>query len=406
MKYTTLFLGNSTATYERLQACSIQEIIHIKSAEECECHDLEMVLLLVELENFGQIVSHEKFFNCFRIAVLNGLEAEKRAHIECFNDILLIDAPEYILRMRFDLYHHAMLAETTMRYNHDKYKEFFYQNRHPVLLLDQKGVIIEMNEKFLQISEYSESELYYKSITNVFHDFDFELNKDKEIVMVNLISKQGKIKTKELQISKIFIDNEVAYLVVCHDISEQISYVKKIQYDEIRFRSIIENTPYGLIVFKDNIISYINESAIAILGGVTLNYVKKDLSQLIIPNQKTDFEKFIAKHQKNPTNDYKKFTFLTINNEEVFVKLYCKSLSFSNEYLILFQDISELVKSQELVSHQEYYMNELQNMTKVGHYEVDFKLKTIYWSREMYSIFNVKSQTFTPSLHKIWQRVS
>ena len=179
----------------------------------------------------------------------------------------------------------------------------------------------------------------------------------------------------------------------------------QIKYDEALFRSIIESVPNGLIVFKDGIITNINGNVLAALGGKVTDYLNKKVSQLVIPSQKAKFETFVAGQIQNSTNENKQFTFLSINNEEIFVKLSCKSLAFSGEHLISFQDISELIKSKELIVRQEYSLSEIQTMAKIGHYEVDFKLQTIYWSREMYDIYDADPLTFTPRLYRIWRHV-
>ncbi|MCL2327588.1 MAG: ATP-binding protein [Bacteroidetes bacterium] len=405
MTYSILFYGNDVAMYERLQACTAQEIKHLHAGGACECEKSEVVLLLVELACAENIVNKERFSDCFSVVVTYHYEEKQNALIDRFNDVLVLDKPENMLRMRFNLYNNTILAESALRYNRDKYKDFFYQNDLPVVLLDQKGIVMEVNKKFLQISEYNESDLYYKPYTNIFQDFDLEQSKENGIAIANLITKRNEQVTKELQISKILVSNEDVFLVVCHEMNEQISYVQKIQYDEIRFRSVIEKSPNGLIIFKDGIITFINDSALATLGGEEKNYEQQEILQLVVPNQKDAFEKFIEKQTQNSTNETKRFTFLSINREEIFVKVYCKSLSFGGEHLISFQDISELVKSKELLAHQELYLNEIQTMAKIGHYEADLKTNTVYWSRELYNIYEVDPQTFTPSLRKMWQHV-
>lgn len=406
MKYTTLFWGNNVAMLEHLQACTTQKITHITTECDCECNNEKTILLLVELDCAQSILQHERFASCFSVAVTYSFDETQSALADRFNDILVLDNPENILRMRFNLYNNTILAESAMRYNHNKYKDYFYQNDLPVVLLDQKGIVVEANKKFLQISEYSESELYYKPFTDIFQNFDFENNKKNGIIMASVINKHNEQIPKELHISKILSVNEDVYLVVCHNMSAQAGYVQKIQYDEIRFRAVIENSPNGLMIFKDGNITFINDSALAMLGGRENDYLQKEVSQLVVPNQRAALGKFIETQIQNATNENKRFTFLSINREEIFVKLHCKTLSFNGEHLLSFQDISELVKSKELIAHQEFYLNEMQTMAKIGHYEIDFKSKIIHWSREMYSLYNVDPEVFTPTLYQIWHYVA
>lgn len=399
MKYTILFWGNDNTMLEKLQTCTTQKIKHISADCDCECGENEEILLFVELGEAQNIVNEERFATCFSVAVTYDFANGNYENLEAFSDVLLLSEPEKMLRMRFKLYNNAMLAHSAMRYNHDKYKDFFYKNDMPVLLLDNKGIVIEANDKLLQRLDYSETELYYKPYTNFFQDFDFEKHKKNGVVMVNLIDKNDQLIPKELYISKIFVGDEDVYLISCHNLNEQVNYVQKIQSDEIRFRSVIANSPSGLMIFKDNKITFINERALSLLGGNAEDYLQKSVLELVLHSERQSLEKFIAERLRSTTNANKQFTFLSVNHEEIFVKLFCKSLSFSGENILLFHDISELIKSKELIAHQESYLNEMQTIAKIGHYEVDFKMKVIRWSREMYKIYNLSSEDFKPTLY-------
>ncbi|MDR0941922.1 MAG: PAS domain-containing protein, partial [Bacteroidales bacterium] len=406
MTYTTLFWGADTAMLEQLQSYTTQKITHVTEDSVCECDETQEILLLVELEYAESVITHERFSRCFSVAVAYNSQDNDVANADLFNDVLFLSEPDTVLRMRFELYNKLLLTKQGAHHNGDKYKDFFYQNDIPVIVLNNQGILIEANNQFLTKTGYIENELYNKPYTLFFQNFDFEHNKKNGFVMANLVSKQNELIPKELHITRIPSDDEDVFLVVCHSISKQIDYVQQIQYDEIRFRSVITNSPNGLLIFKDNKITFLNEMALLIFGGRTEEFLQKDISQLVIPSQKKGFEDFIAEQSENPTSINKQFTFLSVNHEEIFVKVYCKSLSLDGEYLLLFQDISELMKSKELIANQEFYLNEMQTMAKIGHYEVDFKSNTIYWSREMYSIYNISSKVFTPSLYRVLHYVA
>jgi len=297
-------------------------------------------------------------------------------------------------------------TESIPRYNLNYYRNFFYLNETPVVMLNYDGLIMEANRKFLLISEYNDDELYNRPYTDIFKNFNLERNRENGNTIAILITNRNERIAKELQISKIPVGDEEGFLVACREVNRQVDYVQKIQYDEFRFRSVIEKSPNGLIIFKDGLISFINDTALATLGGEEKDYEQQEILQLVVPTQKEAFEKFVEKQTQNSTNETKRFTFLSINREEIFVKVNCKSLSFGGEHLMSFQDIGELIKSKELIAHQELNLNEVQTMAKIGHYEIDFKEQTVYWSREMYNIFNEDPQTFTPTLRKMWHHIA
>lgn len=66
----------------------------------------------------------------------------------------------------------------------------------------------------------------------------------------------------------------VGVTVIVHDISDRIRYELAIKQSETQLRKIIENSPTGIVVAKNNVIDYANSSALSIYGYRDIDEVK------------------------------------------------------------------------------------------------------------------------------------
>ena len=132
----------------------------------------------------------------------------------------------------------------------------------PVCLIDEKGIILAVNQTISQILGFSEQELVGKNALDI-GCFDQEnkasLIKNFEKRMkgldlapyeVEATTKNGEIKLFEVKGKKIRYNNKIVDLVLLHDVTEQKKKTEeRINLSEEKYRNLFENAPDVIVTF-------------------------------------------------------------------------------------------------------------------------------------------------------------
>lgn len=134
---------------------------------------------------------------------------------------------------------HVVLSEITLKKTEEKFYNIFKYSKDAIVIFDENLNIIEANDKFLEITEYSLDEikhikfefLFEFSNREKFKNWIHNIMKDyySNIFEINIKSKNGKIIPVELNGSLLEIDNKQKYfLSILRDITERKNFENEI----------------------------------------------------------------------------------------------------------------------------------------------------------------------------------
>ena len=402
-----IVLTQNSHIVDRISQCGILEPIrHIRTTHELPAYSENPFLLLVDIAM--SVYAKDLHFEGSKKILIVPSERELGIDLfSSFDDYISLSATNQILALRLNTYVGTIFQSRNLVNNQNKYKQLVEQSGDTVILLDKYGIMCEVNSHVCMVSGFSDTELLQHHIRKIFPDTNFIEKLHPAIPSGSLVetmlhTKFDTLKPKEIRISKIILEQELYFLVIARDISERLKTLKKIEDSEERFRTVIKHSPNGMIIFKDDTISFINLVGLKILGGTYEDFINQSFFKLVSPAYRTNLLQFIKKSTKRDEPISKDVTFIDLQNKEVSVNLNCVPIDIQGEihYFIIFQDLTELKRTQYDLETKDLRLREIQKIAKLGHYEINIIKNNVYWSDEVYKIYGVSQRTFSPTYAK------
>jgi PAS domain S-box-containing protein len=324
--------------------------------------------------------------------------------LQKFDDYISLAANNQIITLRLNTYIRTIFQSQNLQINQNKYKQLVEQFGDSVILLDKDGTICEVNSHFCKVARYSEQELLTSNIQKVFPDSFFlenvyKTNDTSSLIETFLYTSKGELVSKEIRISQIILDNKPFYLVIARDMRERLKSLKKLEESEERFRTVIKHSPNGMIIFKNDVISYINLFGLKIFGGTYEDFIDQSFFRLVVPAHKLELQAFIKKSTKSELPASKDFTFIDLRGQEISLNLNSIPIDVHGEihHFVIFQDLTEQKRTQYDLETKDLRLREIQKIAKLGHWENNLLKNNLYWSDEVYKIYGVKPHSFFPT---------
>jgi PAS domain S-box-containing protein len=235
------------------------------------------------------------------------------------------------------------------------YRLIYEESNDSILLLDDDR-IIQINQKGLELLGKNQDEIIEKS----FWDFTYNQSPDLKKQYDNLFKsikekKQAKfnwffVKENnyiEAQVSIVALSSggKSTYQCVIRDETERNLAFKSLENSKKTFESIIENTPEGFIILKNNKCLYVNKEFFKIFNieSVPPEHIEFDESFFGLNYPK--FLKLLKEHEEDKLIKQKQLKFF-INSKSVEIDLTIVSIIFNNEeaILLILKDVSFQVK--------------------------------------------------------------
>lgn len=192
---------------------------------------------------------------------------------------------------------HKKIIEQHLKQNEERYRQLFTKNMAGVFITEN-AVIVECNNSFAKIFGYnSRVELIGKKSSTLYFK-----KEDRENYLIELKKKGSlsnyKLRHRDKNDNEIWISTNVTYneykqkgktitrlegtLV---DITQQVLREKQLQESEKNYKSLIENSPYGIIIHIDGKIVFANQKAGQIVGykDFVFEKSKKDVFDYLLP---------------------------------------------------------------------------------------------------------------------------
>ncbi len=238
-------------------------------------------------------------------------------------------------------------ASAALSQNEEKYRLIYEESNDAILLLkDDK--IIDVNRKGIQLFGIPYKELLEKNLIDL-SLFNDETNRREYVKNTDLLQSLKSVKFNwifkgnndiieaEVVIIELMLENIKYYQCVIHDLTQRNINTRAIESNRKNFKSILDNTPEGIIIINDNTVLYSNPEANNLIGSneIVLEniFIKSDQQQfnLLINEQKTSKE--IKQNQ---------FKLLNKSSQELLLDVTIVSIDFEEKesILVILKDIS------------------------------------------------------------------
>ncbi|KGR78002.1 PAS domain S-box protein [Ureibacillus manganicus] len=190
------------------------------------------------------------------------------------------------------------------------------------------------------------------------HDFDLRLR-----------TKKGQLKDAILSAIPIMYLGKESIMVSYREITERKKVEQELKESEERYRQLVEFSPLGIVVHQDKIISYVNSTALRLLGAENINdVIGSHISKYIHPNyQETVFNEISALNNGEiiPTTTEK---YIRHDGKVIDVEVNAMPIQLNGKSAVqvVFWDITEKKKESDLVRYRAYHdtLTDLPNRLK------------------------------------------
>ena len=286
----------------------------------------------------------------------------------------------------------------------------FNTTQDAVVILDHGDRIVQMNksaEKIFEVdflsTQYNKIDtilnMYYEIPAEGFQDIEIKINDRKKYLTITINS-----------ISQY--DTTIGSIIFLHDISIRKRFELDLKESELRYRTVVETIPYGLVKHDCDGNIYFLNSVFAEMHG----YKKEELLGTKIWNlninersreeMKESIKRFIEL-QPIPSTEY--IQRITKSGEIIDIQIdwnYRRDAQRNiTGFVSVFTNITERKKAERLIEKNRMMLNQAEELAYLGSWEWDIKNDVLSWSDELYRIFGVDKTSFHPSFKAFIEKV-
>lgn len=310
-------------------------------------------------------------------------------------------------------------SQKELKYSENKFRALVEQSLTGIYIFSRERFIY-VNQRFCEIFGYTE-----KEILDNFKPTDVVEKQEREIVQKQIDDRlSGKVESvqyfakgkrkdnKELWIeihgANIELEGEQVVAGTILDVTEQYNASVNIERSEQKFRSLFEQASVGVAIIDTATSKYqqVNKKQCDIIGYTKEEILKLDFIKITHPD---DLGEDLAYMQRLKDGEIDSFMmekrYFHKNGSIVWVNLNVSRLWISGEdpllHVAICEDITEKKNTIEALQESERKLREAQQMANLGHWSWDASSGGVEWSEEVYDIFGLSPEEFTPQIDSI-----
>ncbi|MEN9440125.1 MAG: hypothetical protein RLZ33_201 [Bacteroidota bacterium] len=236
---------------------------------------------------------------------------------------------------------------TALSQSEEKYR-LIYEESNDAILLIEEDKIIDVNRKGIQLFGIPEHELLTMNLADLSFESSAENRKNyfknKQKLHLSKSAKfnwvfKGNNQRIEAEVAfiELMFGDKSYYQCVIHDQTERINAMRSLERNRESFKSIIENTPEGILIIHEDQLLYTNKGIHAILDADEVH-----LDRLFVGNDQNQFEELLAEQRLTKTIYQQQFKLKTASKSDILVDVTIVSTLFEDKesILVIIKDIS------------------------------------------------------------------
>jgi PAS domain S-box-containing protein len=309
-----------------------------------------------------------------------------------------------------------MDGEQNIKDSELRYRRLFEAAQDGILILDaQTGMIDDVNPYLIKMLGYSHAELINKKLWEIglFRDVEASQETFKTLQKKKYIRYEDlPLKTKDGQLIQVeFVSNVYQVgkkkVIQCNirNITEHKRIIAALQKNEKTYYDLINQSPDGFFVIdtSGNLLTVNNAICLA------LQYTKEELLSLniwdLIPEQYFDQYQIRIKNilKGKSLAEEVEYKVHGKDGKEHYVEI-ISAPHYSGNDIVGFQGIAHDITDRKLAEvtlrENEYILSQSQRIAHIGSWSWDM-LGPIEWTQEMYSIYGLSGENFTPTIESL-----
>lgn len=331
-------------------------------------------------------------------------------------NIIRQGADDYILKDRIARLPAAIKAALNQRKILKEINDYKYalDQSAIVAITDQKGIIKYANENFCKISGYQKSELLgqdHRIINSGHHPPSYIKSLWTTIAKGKIW--HGEFCNRAKNGSLYWVDTTIIpflneknkpyqYLSIRIDITEKKKAETQVMINEEKYRTIFFKSPLPIWIFDLETLRFldVNDAALKHYGYSRDEFLSMTIKDIRPPEDIHVLLEDISKINKGSNTRQGVWRHLKKNGELIIAETTAHHIHYNNTKarMVIINDITEKIKSEEELRRSEMRLNEAQALTQIGNWEIDLVNNVHFWSDELYKIFGLKKNGTSPSI--------
>lgn len=237
-------------------------------------------------------------------------------------------------------------ATDALRKSEEKYKLIYEESNDAILLLDGDRVI-DVNRRGMQLFGIPKEDFLKINLWDLTNDptdeLKFLVKKHKHKLYTSGTVKfnwifRGRFNPIEAEVAivELTIGRQVIHQCVIHDVTEKNNTIRALEKSTQNFRSVLESTPEGIFILKDDSILYANKEVYQLIGSEQI-----DIKKIFVPGDQVRFEQLLEQKKSNRKNIESQLNIQSLNGS-VLVDLTLVNTTFgsTDAVLVILKDIS------------------------------------------------------------------
>ncbi|MEI7596076.1 MAG: PAS domain S-box protein [Bacteroidota bacterium] len=287
----------------------------------------------------------------------------------------------------------------------ENFWRIFEKSGSIVYLFDAvKLTYVKVNQAALNFYLYSEAEFINSSLFNInisskeviYSEICNLLYNNKTIFLFSHKNSKGEIKNVEVQTSYFKSNDNLFILSIVQDISDRITTKQKIFESEQKYRSIVNNSPDGIIIHCQGKIVFHNPAALKLLRvPETEDLTNKNAMDFVHPDYRPMVIERIKEIYENKATCYIiEEKFIRFDNTLIDVEVTGSSIEFEGKPAsqVIFRDISDRINAAKEIEISENKFSNFFDNSSDGIYIIDDNGIIVDWNINAEEITGLKKE--------------
>ncbi|HZI68625.1 MAG TPA: PAS domain S-box protein, partial [Hanamia sp.] len=329
-------------------------------------------------------------------------------HLALEKHRLQIEREEYVQKLE--------IAET-------RFRSLIEHAVDAVVILDAEGKTIYASPSIKRVMGYTEEEAVGLCLYNVVHPDDLEMVTERmeeclknpgislSEIQCRCLNKSGKYVWYEGTITNMLHDPAINGIVDnFHEISEKKLRELELKESEERYKFLFEysSTPKWIFDLETQRILEVNDTAVKTYG-----YSREELLTMITNDLKPpeELERLAKVHAELKNMEgllrFGIYTQVKKDGTKIKAEVSGHKVMYKNRPCMVIDsfDVTEREKTLAQLKDSEEKLITAQRIAKLGYWKCDLNDFQIYWSEEIYRIFGVEKESFSPTLEKLIESI-
>ncbi|MBA7549740.1 putative diguanylate cyclase DgcE [subsurface metagenome] len=187
-------------------------------------------------------------------------------------------------------------------------------------------------------------------------------------------------------------------MTIARDVTAKKRAEKELRESEEKYSSVVKNSLDGIIVLQKGIIKFLNQAILDLSGYNLEELIDKEFESLLSPEyRKLVMNRYQARLAGKETPSIYEMEIIRKDGISVPIEVSNTTIIYGGEKATLsfIRDITERKKAEQELRESEARLNEAQRIAQIGSWELDLITNTLYWSDEIYRMFDLKPEQFS-----------